>query len=110
VIGSLVGAYSLWIARQLGAPGAVQARMVMNLAIDGIVGLVPFVGDLFDFAFKANSRNQALLQQWLESPRPTRRSSWLVLLVAVLVLLLLLGGSVWMLLNAVQWAAGLFRG
>jgi hypothetical protein len=107
IVGSLVGAYSLWIARQLGASGAVQARMVMNLAIDGIVGLVPFVGDLFDFAFKAHSRNHALLTQWVQSPHQTRRSSRVVLVVGVLILLALLGGSVWVLVNAVQWAAGL---
>ena len=110
VVGSLVGAYSLWIARQLGAPAAVQARMVMNLAIDGIVGLVPFLGDLFDFAFKANSRNHALLGQWLQSPHQTRRSSWVVLAVGIVVLLALLGGAVWMLVNAVQWVGALLHG
>ena len=110
VVGSLVGAYSLWIARQLGAPAAIQARMVMNLAIDGIVGLVPFLGDLFDFAFKAHSRNQALLGQWLQSPHQTRRSSWVVLAAGVVVLLALLGGAVWMLVNAVQWVVALLHG
>jgi Domain of unknown function (DUF4112) len=109
VVGSLVGAYSLWIARRLGAPAAVQARMVMNLAIDGIVGLVPFLGDLFDFAFKANSRNQALLVQWLQSPHQTRRSSWVVLAAGLVVLLALLGGAVWILVSAVQWVVALMH-
>lgn len=109
ILGSLVGAYSLWIARQLGAPAAIQARMVMNLAIDGIVGLVPLAGDLFDFAFKAHSRNQALLERWLQTPHKTRRSSWAVVAVGGLVLLALLGGSAWMMINAVQWVAGLLR-
>jgi len=110
VVGSLVGAYSLWIARRLGASGAVQARMVMNLAIDGIVGLVPFLGDLFDFAFKANSRNVALLGQWLQTPHQTRRSSWAVLAVGVVVLLALLAGSVWVFVSAVQWVVALLHG
>jgi hypothetical protein len=110
VIGSLVGAYSLWIARQLGAPIAVQGRMVMNLAIDGIVGLVPFAGDLFDFAFKAHTRNQALLAKWLESPHQTRRSSAVVLVLGLLVMLGLLGLSVWLLISAAQWALGLLQG
>ena len=64
IIGSLVGGYSLWIARQLGAPASVQARMVLNLVVDGVIGIVPFAGDLFDFAFKAHSRNYALLSRW----------------------------------------------
>ena len=109
IIGSLVGAYSLWIARQLGAPGAIQARMVLNLAIDGIVGLVPLFGDLFDFAFKAHSRNQALLAQWLRTPHQTRRSSWMVVVLGGIVLLALLGGAVWVLVSAVQWAIAALR-
>lgn len=103
VVGSLVGAYSLWIARQIGAPLSVQARMVMNLAVDGIVGLVPLLGDLFDFAFKAHSRNQALLAQWLQTPHQTRRSSLVVVAAGAFVLLALLGGGVWVLIRAVQW-------
>ncbi len=52
VVGSLIGTYSLLIARQLGAPPAVQGRMLLNLAIDAVVGFIPLAGDLFDFAFR----------------------------------------------------------
>jgi hypothetical protein len=107
VIGALVGAYSLWIARQLGAPASVQGRMVMNLALDGLIGLVPLAGDLFDFAFKAHSRNHALLSRWLQTPHRTRRSSWVVLALGALVLLALFGAAAWLLFNTVQWVAGL---
>ena len=48
-------------ARQLGVPRVVQARMLGNVAVDAIVGVVPVVGDLFDFAWKANEKNLALL-------------------------------------------------
>jgi hypothetical protein len=108
VIGSLVGAYSLWIARQLGAPVSVQARMLMNLAVDGAVGLVPFAGDLFDFAFKAHSRNHALLSRWLQTPHRTRRSSWVVVAAGALILLLLLGAAAWVLIRTMQWLGSLF--
>ncbi len=110
VIGSLVGAYSLWIARQLGAPSSVQARMVMNLTIDGVIGLIPFAGDLFDFAFKAHSRNHALLTQWLQTPHQTRRSSWAVVAIGGLVLLGLLIMAGWVLVSVVRWAFGVIGG
>lgn len=103
IIGSLVGGYSLWIARQLGAPASVQARMLMNLVLDGVIGLVPLAGDLFDFAFKAHSRNYALLSRWLQTPHETRRSSWLVLAGGALLLLALLGAATWLLVKSVQW-------
>lgn len=66
-IGDAVGAVvSLWVvaeARRLGAPKTLVARMLANVAIDGLAGSVPLVGDIFDVAFKANIRNLELLRQ-----------------------------------------------
>ena len=44
----------LWQARELALPRIVQLRMIVNVAIDSLVGAVPLLGDLFDFAWKAN--------------------------------------------------------
>lgn len=109
VLGSLAGTYSLWTARQLGAPASIQMRMLLNLAIDAVVGAVPLAGDLFDFAFKAHSRNLALLERWLATPHTTRRSSSFVLIFAVLVLLAIVGGAVWLAIVSVSWLAALLR-
>ena len=57
--------YFVWEARKLGAPPALLARMLGNVAIDVAGGAVPVLGDLFDAAFKANLRNVALLEGWL---------------------------------------------
>ena len=46
-------------------PMVVQARMVLNAAIDMGVGLVPLLGDIVDVAWKANLRNLALLERYL---------------------------------------------
>jgi hypothetical protein len=55
-------------------PPVVQARMVLNAAIDMLVGFVPLLGDLVDIAWKANLRNLALLERHAASPglRPSR--------------------------------------
>lgn len=105
---SLVGAYSIWIARQLGAPASIQLRMLMNLTIDSVVGIVPLAGDLFDFAFKAHSRNHALLEQWLATPHRTHRSSIVVVCVAFVVLLAIFGAAAWLLTRVVGWVLGQF--
>lgn len=87
LLGLAMGAYGLWVARRLGAPAAVQWRMLANLAVDALGGAVPVAGDVFDAAFKANLRNRALLDRWLAEPRRTERRS-LALLVGVPVALL----------------------
>ena len=63
---ALVGAYGLVVAYQLGAPASIHMRMALNLLLDAGIGFIPVVGDLFDFAFKANIRNERMLLRWLE--------------------------------------------
>jgi hypothetical protein len=74
---ALVGAYGLVVAYKLGAPASLHVRMVVNLLLDAGVGTIPIAGDLFDFAFKANIRNQRLLMKWLdeEAKQRARRAS-----------------------------------
>lgn len=65
----LVTALSLWVvreARALGAPWHITARMLGNVAIQGVAGAVPFAGNAFDVLFRANMRNARLLRRWLE--------------------------------------------
>jgi Domain of unknown function (DUF4112) len=70
VVGDIIAtALSLWVvreARALGAPWHLTARMLGNVAIQGVVGAVPVAGDAFDVLFRANMRNARLLRRWLE--------------------------------------------
>ena len=70
VIGDIITtAISLWLvreARALGAPWHVTARMLGNVAIQGVVGTVPVAGDAFDVMFRANIRNVRLLRRWMD--------------------------------------------
>jgi Domain of unknown function (DUF4112) len=45
-------------------PRAVAARMLGNVLLDIGVGAIPLVGDLFDVAFKANTKNLKLLEPY----------------------------------------------
>jgi hypothetical protein len=60
-------------------PRAIAFRMMGNVLIDVAVGAIPLLGDLFDAAFKANTRNIALLEEYKASQRvaetPRRWSS-----------------------------------
>jgi hypothetical protein len=70
VVGDIIAtALSLWLvreARALGAPWHVTARMLGNVAVQGVVGAVPVAGDAFDVLFRANIRNARMLRRWLE--------------------------------------------
>jgi hypothetical protein len=66
---AITTAMSLYLvheARQLGAPRRLIARMLANVALDGVVGAVPLLGDAFDVMWRANRRNMALLRKHLD--------------------------------------------
>jgi hypothetical protein len=62
VIGAVVSAWLVLASVRHGLPKGVIARMVFNVAVDYLIGSVPLIGDMFDFAWKANSRNLDLLK------------------------------------------------
>ena len=95
------------VARALRAPASIQLHMLGNVAIDALVGTIPLLGDLFDFAFKAQTRNLALLEHWLQSPQATERRSRRGLIVVPLAVLLLFVGltitGLWVLYLVIHW-------
>src|SRR6202008_3863855 len=58
VVGDIITtAISLWVvreARALGAPWYLTARMLGNVAVDGVVGMVPLAGGALDRMFRAH--------------------------------------------------------
>jgi hypothetical protein len=84
VIGALLSLCIVGIAIRRRTPGAAVARMLLNIGIDTAVGAVPIVGDLFDFAWKANRKNLELLRARPSGSRSWR--DWLVLAGAAVLL------------------------
>jgi hypothetical protein len=110
--GGLVAVYALRVARNLRAPPEVQLHMLTNIALDALVGMVPVLGDIFDFAFKAQSRNLDLLERWVATPgrtaRRSRRGLVLIPLAIVIVFATLTALGLWMLFILFHWVAGQF--
>jgi hypothetical protein len=69
-----------------GASGAVVVRMVLNILIDTIIGGIPLIGNVFDFAYKSNERNVALLRRHYAEGRHMGSGKGLVAFVLLLVL------------------------
>lgn len=63
----LFSLYILWIAYKLRVPFKMSMKMIRNIGIDYIIGLVPLVGDVADFYYKANVKNMELLREYLRT-------------------------------------------
>ena len=60
--GLILSSYVLIEAQRLGVSKRIKTKMIINMLIDFVGGLVPFFGDIFDAFFKANTRNTRLLK------------------------------------------------
>jgi hypothetical protein len=64
-------------SHHMGVPRVVLLRMLMNVAIDLIVGAIPFVGDVADAFWKSNAKNFALLERHAAEPVQATAGDWL---------------------------------
>lgn len=107
VAGALVASWGLVVAATLRAPLSILGRMLLNIGIDTVVGAVPLVGDAFDVGWRAQRRNVALLERWLDAPAKTERASILALGGVALGLVAFMLGTIWLAVRAVGWLISL---
>jgi len=95
--GGIVSLYILGSAAQHGVSRVTIVRMALNLVMDILLGALPFIGDVFDVAYKANNRNVALLKRHLGAAdtelRSARRADKFFVAGILLALLVLLIGT-----------------
>ena len=72
--GAVLAGWILVEAIRLGASRVTLVRIAGNIALDAGVGAVPLIGDIFDFAWKANVRNVTLLERHLRDPARAMRA------------------------------------
>lgn len=92
----------LVVALRRRVPRIVIARMLLNIMVDVIGGVLPGVGDLFDVLWRSNRRNLTLLERY-EGQGPAK-ASWgdyavvgLGLLLSVAVVVVPIVTLVWLL-------------
>jgi len=71
-IGLVISMYILREASRLGVPRSLKLKMLGNMLLDWLVGLIPVIGDIADIAFRANVRNMKLLVTHLDQERMQR--------------------------------------
>jgi len=74
-IGAVLSGYLVWESARLGVSRGTLVRMLLNVALETVVGVIPLIGDLFDATWKANSRNLKMLDRHLADPDAVRLAS-----------------------------------
>lgn len=73
LITAAMGLWIVWEGKNLGMPKWQLWRMAANVGFDTAIGAVPVVGDVFDFAFRSNSKNLAIIKRHLDKHHPATR-------------------------------------
>lgn len=94
-VGTALGAYLLVTAVRMGVPKRVLARMLLNISIDALAGAIPVFGQVFDFVWKANSKNMVLLERYTTMPTKTTQSSGTMVIVVLALFVLIVVLVVW---------------
>ncbi|BFU96800.1 MAG: membrane protein of unknown function [Nitrospira sp.] len=76
LLANLIGITILGLAARLQVPRIVLARMSLNLMINGAIGSIPLVGDLFSVWFRSHARNARLLRQAATQPSRATGGDW----------------------------------
>lgn len=69
VLGAVPSMMLLMMAVRQGVPRVIVLRMLLNIGVDSLIGAVPLLGDVFDVAYRSNTKNLALLEAHMGSPR-----------------------------------------
>jgi hypothetical protein len=85
IFDALVSLYIVVRALQLGISRVAIARMLVNVGIEALAGSIPFLGNFFDIAFKANRRNYQLLKSHMSGSERQTARDWLFLIITFLV-------------------------
>ena len=103
ILGGLASTILIVAAWVRGVPYVTLARMVVNVAIEVLLGTIPLIGDAFDIAWKANRRNYALIVRHLEQSREQTWKDWVYLAVIAVLLAVIFLAPVFLILWALEW-------
>ena len=107
ILANLIGTVILVLAARLHVPQIVITRMSLNLLINGTIGAIPILGDLFSIWFRSHARNAELLRRAATQPyRETQQARLYVAAIiggTVMLLLLAIAAVLWIVVTI--WAA-----
>lgn len=64
VVAAATSLYLMWIGYQLKVPTQIYMKMLWNIAVDYVFGVVPVIGIVFDVFYRANVKNFTLVETY----------------------------------------------
>ncbi|MCB0558358.1 MAG: DUF4112 domain-containing protein [Lewinellaceae bacterium] len=102
VVSFAISGLLVMVMARKGASGMALVKMVGNVWVDGAIGAIPLLGDLFDLRYRANLRNLQLLKEHYAEGKH-QGSAWPVVFLILLSLFALIALSVWVVWKALYW-------
>ncbi len=91
---SFASFYILFAGVRYGVPKITLLRMAFNIGLDYAVGIIPFIGDAFDFVWKANRQNMNLIRERASQHGKGKTSDYIFVFGLIGLLIALLIGSI----------------
>src|ERR1044071_5255424 len=96
---SLASFYILAAGVRYRVPKVTLLRMGINVGIDYLVGAIPVIGDVFDFAWKSNDMNIELIRKRATvtsaaEAKKGRKSDWIFVGLIIFLLIAILLGTI----------------
>ncbi len=100
---SLASFYILVSGVRYGVPKITLLRMAFNIGLDYVVGAIPFLGDAFDFFWKANKQNIDLIRERGTGKGKGTTGDYFFVGLIILLLIAILIGSIVVSLYILSW-------
>jgi len=101
-IGLLFSGGLVALASRRGISGKLLILMSLNVFIDTVVGSIPILGGIFDFFYKANTRNIRLLEKYYNQGK-YRGSGKRVAILLIIFLLVVSAIFIYLILLLIKW-------
>lgn len=98
---AISGGLILYMMR-FGVSRKVIILMLLNIFLDATIGSIPIIGHVFDFYYKANTRNINLLRKHYQEGKYQGKGTWIIAVVAF-ILLAMIFLMVWGLWKLIEW-------
>jgi len=91
---SFASFYILFAGVRYGVPKITLLRMAFNIAVDYLIGAIPFLGDALDFVSKANQQNMDLIRTRASGHSKGKTSDYVFVFGLIFLLIAILVGSI----------------